>query len=58
MKMSDKKQSLGKIVHEYRLRMGWSQEELSFNAGISRTQVGRIERDECTPTLVTVKRLA
>lgn len=29
--MSDKKKSLGKIVHEYRLRMGWSQEELSFN---------------------------
>ena len=56
--MNEKKQTLGKIVQEYRIRMGWSQEELSFNAGISRTQVGRIERDECISTIGTIKRLA
>ena len=38
--------------------MGWTQEELSYNAGISRAQIGRIERDECTPTMGTVIRLA
>lgn len=56
--MNAKKQTLGKIVQEYRLRMGWTQEELSYNAGISRVQIGRIERDECTPTMGTVIRLA
>ena len=56
--MNAKKQTLGKIVQEYRLRMGWTQEELSYNAGISRAQIGRIERDECTPTMGTVIRLA
>ena len=56
--MSDRKQTLGKILQEYRLRMGWSQEELSYNTGISRAQIGRIERNECTPTIGTVIRLA
>lgn len=38
--------------------MGWSQKELSYNTGISRAQIGRIERNECTPTIGTVMRLA
>lgn len=56
--MSNKKQTLGKVIHEYRLRMNWTQAELAFNAGISRAQMGRIERDECTPTIGTIDRLA
>ena len=56
--MSNKNKPGEKIVQEYRLRMGWSQEELSYNAGISLAQIGRIERNECTPTIGTVIRLA
>ena len=52
-----KGKTFGKTVQEYRLRNGWTQDELSWRTGINRTHIGRIERDECVPTVSTIERL-
>lgn len=52
-----KGKTFGKTIQEYRLRNGWTQDELSWRTGINRTHIGRIERDECVPTVSTIERL-
>ena len=52
-----KSKSFGMIVQEYRERNGWTQEELAGRAGITREHVGRIERDKCNPSVLTVEQL-
>lgn len=47
----------GQVVAIRRREQGWSQEELSWRSGLSRTQVGRIERDESAPTLKSIEGL-
>ena len=48
----------GSLVQEHRTRRGLSQDEVAYLAGITRIQVGRIERGECNPTVATMERLA
>lgn len=50
-------QSFGKTVKEYRNRKGWTQEELAWQAEMTREQLGRIERDKCRPSVETIGRL-
>ena len=38
--------TLGERIRAYRLARNWSQEELADVAGISRSEIGRLERDE------------
>lgn len=45
---------IGLAVRTRRLECGWSQEDLSFEAGLHRTYIGAIERGEKN---VTVKNL-
>lgn len=47
----------GQFVAIKRREHGWTQEELSWRSGMSRTQIGRIERDESTPTLKSIEML-
>lgn len=52
-----KGKNFGRTIQEYRLRNGWTQDELSWRTGINRTHIGRIERDACVPTVSTIERV-
>lgn len=47
--------TLGEKVAFYRRQKKWSQEDLEEYSGVSRNQIGRIERDECRPKLETLE---
>ena len=48
----------GERIRAYRMARGWSQEEMAFEAGISRTEIGRLERDEVVyPMRETISKL-
>ena len=49
-----KEKTLGRAVQEYRQKYGWTQDELAWRMSMTRVQIGRIERDECIPTVATV----
>lgn len=49
---------LGKAVRSRRLELGWSQEDLGFEAGLHRTYVGVIERGEKSISLGSLVHLA
>ena len=49
--------TLGEKVAQFRKDRKWSQEDLEEISGISRTQIGRIERDETNPTWTTLRKL-
>lgn len=53
----EKNETLGDFIQKCRQQYGWTQEELSWRTGINRTHIGRIERDECVPTVSTIERL-
>ena len=55
MARTRKNKSFGSIIQEYRQRYGWTQEELGWRAGITREHVGRIERDKCVPSVLTIE---
>lgn len=44
----------GEVLQRYRKRLGVSQEELAFRAGVDRTFVSRIERGIRQPTITTI----
>lgn len=48
----------GRAVREAREEMGWSQEELGFEADLDRTYVSGVERGVRNPTLRTVLLIA
>lgn len=48
----------GERVRELRLAKGLTQEELAFKAGIHRTYLGGIERDERNPALKNIASIA
>lgn len=48
----------GDLVREKRLKKGWSQEELAFEAGLHRTYIGHVERAERNLTLENIYVLA
>lgn len=47
--------TLGEKIAFYRREKKWSQEDLEEYSGVSRTQIGRIERNECKPKVETIK---
>lgn len=51
------KVSAGQFVAIKRREYGWSQEELSDRSGVSKTQIGRIERDENIPSMTSIEGL-
>ena len=48
----------GHHLRGIRLARGWSQEELCFKAGLSKNQIGNIERGEVNLTLTTTVAIA
>lgn len=50
--------ALGKRIKELRKVQGFSQEDLSYEADIPLSQVGRIERGEINPTVSTIETIA
>jgi transcriptional regulator with XRE-family HTH domain len=48
----------GRKVKELRKNRGYSQEELSFKAGVHRTYIGMIERAEKNVTLINIEKIA
>ncbi len=49
---------LGRQVSRLRARLGISQEELGFRAGVHRTYISQIERGIKSPTLSVILKLA
>ena len=56
-KLQPRERTIGRLIQEYRARNGWTQEDLAWEAEVSRAQVGRIERNLCEPTVKTLKKL-
>ncbi|MBX9911045.1 MAG: helix-turn-helix domain-containing protein [Beijerinckiaceae bacterium] len=52
------KQTVARNVRTLRLARGYSQEELSALAGINRNYTGMIERQQRSPTIDTIEKLA
>ena len=50
--------ALGKRIKDLRKVQGISQEDLSYEADIPLSQVGRIERGEINPTISTIATIA
>ena len=51
------KLTVGQVITIRRRQLGLSQEELAWRSGISRTQMGRIERDESEPSVSTIENM-
>lgn len=56
----DKKylKAFGNHLRKIRNKKQISQEELNFNAGVGKNQIGNIERGEINPTLSTLRAIA
>ena len=44
--MAEINKKIGHRIRKYRLKKGWSQEELAFEANLHRAYIGQIERGE------------
>lgn len=49
--------SFGEVLKEQRRRLGWSQEDFAFEAGLDRTYVSGVERGVRNPTLLIILKL-
>lgn len=58
MKGTPTRKQFGKRLRELRKKIGLSQEELGFQAGIHRTYVGAIERGEQNVSIDNIHKLA
>ena len=54
---SEIKITVGQLIAIKRRELKWSQEDLACESGLSRNQIGRIERDECNPMVETIEAL-
>ncbi|MGH9396119.1 MAG: helix-turn-helix domain-containing protein [Terriglobia bacterium] len=50
--------AFGLRVRAFRVKAGYSQEELAARSGLHRTFIGRIERGETNITLINIHRVA
>ena len=54
----DIRRRFGRNIKKFRLKKGWSQEDLAFESDIHRTYISGLERGVRNPTIVVVARLA
>ena len=52
-----KVRSRGELIAAIRKKLGYSQEELEWRSGVSKTQISRIERDRTRPSIGTIRKL-
>ena len=55
--MVDAKTAFGRRIRELRHERNWTQEELAFQSGLSRTYIGDIERGERNIAIVNICRI-
>ncbi|GJM25832.1 MAG: hypothetical protein DHS20C16_22470 [Phycisphaerae bacterium] len=58
MRIGDIKSKVGQKLRELREEMGWSQEELGFEAELHRNYIGGIERGERNVGIENIAKLA
>ena len=58
MKATSSRIKLGYRIRELRVKIGLSQEELGFRAGLHRTYIGSIERGEQNVSIDNIHKLA
>lgn len=58
MKATPSRKQLGEKIRKMRKKLGISQEELGFRAGVHRTYIGAIERAEQNVSIDTIHKLA
>jgi len=56
--MAEINKVVGQRIKGYRLKKGWSQEKLSFEADLHRAYIGQIERGEKNIGLVNLEKIA
>ena len=56
--MSNINKQLGLRIRHYRLKKGWSQEELAFESDLHRAYIGQIERGEKNIGIQNLEKLA
>lgn len=54
----DIRRQVGLNVRKLREKRGWSQEELSFEAGLHRTYISGVERGIRNPTVTVLNKIA
>ena len=52
-----KARTRGELIAAIRRKLGYTQEELEWRSGVSKTQISRIERDCTTPGIETIRKL-
>lgn len=52
-----KARTRGELIAAVRRKIGYTQEELEWRSGVSKTQISRIERDQTNPGIETIKKL-
>ena len=55
--MADINKRVGLKIRQYRIKNGWSQEELAFEANLHRAYIGQIERGEKNIGLQNLEKL-
>ena len=55
---TDQSEEFGRRVRKYRLKLGFSQEELGDVSGLHRTYIGHLERGEVNPSLLNIVKVA
>lgn len=50
--------TIGDNIRHYRIKKGWSQEELAFECGLHRTYIGAVERGERNITILNFIKIA
>ena len=56
--MADINKRLGFSIKKYRLKKGWSQEQLAFEADLHRAYIGQIERGEKNIGVANLEKIA
>lgn len=54
----DIRRRLGANLKQLRVKHGWSQEQLAFEAGIHRTYISDLERGARNPSILLLEKLA
>lgn len=57
MKIKVQDRITGEEIRYQRRKLGWSQDILAWESGVCKTQIGRLERGECTGKNSTLERL-
>ena len=52
-----KARTRGELIAVVRRKLGYTQEELEWRSGVSKTPISRIERDQTNPGIETIKKL-